>query len=34
MVLETASVLKRLKKEKKIRRLRGECSTWTAFEAD
>ena len=31
--LEAASVLKRSKKEK-IRRLRGESSTWSGFEAD
>ena len=31
--LEAASVLKRSKKEK-IRRLRGESSTWSVFEAN
>ena len=31
--LEAASVLKRSKKEK-IRRLGGESSTWSVFEAD
>ena len=32
--LEAASVLKRSKKEKKIRRLGGESSIWSVFEAD
>ena len=32
--LEAASVLKRSKKEEKIRRLGGESSTWSVFEAD
>ena len=32
--LEAASVLKRSKKEKKIRRLGGESSTWSVFEVD
>ena len=32
--LEAASVLNRSKKEKKIRRLGGESSTWSLFEAD
>ena len=32
--LEAASVLKRSKKEKKIRRLGGASSTWSVFEAD
>ena len=32
--LEAASVLKRSKKEKKIRRSEGESSTWSVFEGD
>ena len=32
--LEAASFLKRSKKEKKIRRLGGESSIWSVFEAD
>ena len=32
--LEAASVLKRSKKEKKMRRLGGESFTWSVFEAD
>ena len=32
--LEAASVLNRSKKEKNIRRLGGESSTWSLFEAD
>ena len=32
--LEAVSVLKRSKKEKKIRRLGGESSTWSVFKAD
>ena len=32
--LEAASVLKRSKKEKKIRKSEGESSTWSVFEGD